>query len=157
MMWYRHFINSMKPLFCAGLFAMLIANFSINAVASVPFPGKLPVQVVNVEAANIIHVNLETWPGFRRDIRIFLPNLAIPAQGPNPKDCEYELAHLAHEFAINFLENAKDIRVHDMWMENSSSEYAISSILTQNGSLDNALRHEKLARPADLANQQPWC
>ncbi|MCP5244721.1 MAG: hypothetical protein H6937_01650 [Burkholderiales bacterium] len=151
-------VKSIKPrLFAIVMAAMLTIGVSANTQADVPFPGKLPVEVVSVEAANIIHINVETWPGFRRNIRIFLPDLVLPGQGPNPKECEAELAHLAYEFTVNFLENAEDIRVLDMWMENSASTDAISSIYTKNGTLDNALRRERLARPSDLAQNQPWC
>lgn len=151
-------VKSMKNRIVAVvMMAIFAASFSTVTVAGVPFPGKLPVEVVKVEAANIIHVRLETWPGFRRDMRIFLPNLLLPAQGLEPKECEYELAQMAYEFTVNFLENATDIHVNDMWMEHSASTDAISSILTNNGSLDNALRRERLARPADLEQNQPWC
>ena len=109
------------------------------------------------EASNIIHVNIETWPGFRRDVRVTLPNLLLPGQGEEVKECELELAQWAYDFAVNFLSEATTVHVKDMQMENSASKDAISSIYTNNGTLDNALRRERLAKPADLAHDKPWC
>lgn len=142
----------------AKLFLVLaIVIFSATLMAATPFPGKLPATIVDIEAANIIHVNIETWPGFRRDFRVTLPNLVVPGQGENVMACELALAQLAYDFAVNFLSDATTVHVKDMQMENSSSEDAISSIYTNNGSLDNALRREKLAKPAAFAHNEPWC
>ena len=139
------------------LLLMAIAIFSTATIAATPFPGKLSATLVDIEAANIIHVNIETWPGFRRDFRITLPNLLLPGQGEEVKECELELAQWAYDFAVNFLSEATTIHVKDMQMENSASKDAISSIYTNNGTLDNALRRERLAKPADLAHDEPWC
>lgn len=156
-MLYTNFVKSLKKNLAAVMVVMFAVSFTTGAIADVPFPGKLSARIVKVEAANIIDVNFQAWAEVRRNVRIFLPNLAVPAQGPNPKECEYELAKLAYEFTVNFLENARDIHVNDMWMENSASEDAISSILTSRGSLDDALIRERLAKPIDLAQTEPWC
>ncbi len=140
------------------LFSVLaIVLFSTTSIAATPFPGKLPATIVNIEAANIIHVNIETWPGFRRDFRVTLPNLVVPGQGEDIMECELELAQLAYDFAVNFLSDSTTVHVKDMQMDNSSSEDATSSIYTNKGSLDNALRRERLARPTDIATNEPWC
>lgn len=140
------------------LFTVLaVAIFSTTSMAATPFPGKLPVTIVNIEAANIILVNLETWPGFRRDFRITLPNLVLPGQGEEVKECELELAKSAHDFAVNFLSDVTTVHVQDMEMENSAALDAISSIYTNKGTLDNALRREKLAKPAASVHNEPWC
>jgi hypothetical protein len=142
----------------AKLFSVLaIVLFSTTSIAATPFPGKLPATIVNIEAANIIHVNIETWPGFRRDFRVTLPNLVVPGQGEDVMECELVLAQLAHDFAVNFLSDSTTVHVKDMQMDNSSSEDATSSIYTNKGSLDNALRRERLARPTDIATNEPWC
>ena len=153
-------MNIVKPFgtMSARLFSVLaIVLFSTTSMAATPFPGKLPATIVDIEAANIIHVNIETWPGFRRDFRVTLPNLVVPGQGEDVKECELELAQLAYDFTVNFLSDSTTVHVKDMQMENSSSEDATSSIYTNNGSLDNALRRERLARPADIAANEPWC
>lgn len=130
--------------------------FSTATIAGTPFPGKLPATIVNIEAAHIIHVNIETWPGFRRDFRVTLPNLALPGQGEEVKECELALAQQAYDFAFNFLSNATTVHVKDMQMTDSASLDAVSSIYTNNGTLDNALRREKLAKLAG-SHDESWC
>jgi hypothetical protein len=150
-------VNHLKSMINLLLFSTLaLALLTTTAIAETPFPGKLPVTVTSIEAANIIHVNLETWPGFRRDIRIILPDLVLPGQGENVKECELALAKQAYDFTANFLSEAKDVSVKDMWMKNSASPDAISSIYTNNGTLDDALRKEGLAKPVSSHNE-PWC
>jgi len=127
------------------------------SMAATPFPGKLPAMIVHIEAANIIYVNIETWPGFRRDFRVTLPNLVVPGQGEDIMACELALAQQAYDFTVNFLSDVTTVHVKDMQMESSSSEDAVSSIYTDHGTLDNALRRERLARPADIAAGEPWC
>ena len=136
---------------------LAVVIFSAISMAASPFPGKIPATIVSIEAANIIHVNIETWPGFRRDFRITLPNLALPGQGENPKECELELAQRAHNFAINFLSDSTTVHVKDMQMVDSASLDAISSIYTNKGTLDNALRREKLAKLPSTVLNEPWC
>lgn len=131
--------------------------FAAASMAATPFPGKLPATLVHIEAANIIHVNIETWPGFRRDFRVTLPNLVVPGQGEDVTACELALAQQAYDFTVNFLSDTTTVHVKDMQMESSSSEDAITSIYTDHGTLDNALRRERLARPADIAAGAPWC
>ena len=119
--------------------ALAVVIFSAISMAGTPFPGKIPATIVSIEAANIILVNIETWPGFRRDFRITLPNLALPGQGEDVKECELELAQRAHNFAINFLSDSTTVHVKDMQMVDSASLDAVSSIYTNKGTLDNAL------------------
>ncbi len=138
-------------------FILVTILFSTVTIAATPFPGKLPANIVDIEAPNIIHVNIETWPGFRRDFRVTLPNLLLPGQDELIEECELELSQWAYDFTFNFLSEATTIHVKDMKMENSASKDAISTIYTNNGTLDNALRREKLAKPADLALGEPWC
>lgn len=143
---------------CARWMAIFAAvMFAAASMAATPFPGKLSATLVHVEAANIIHVNIETWPGFRRDFRVTLPNLVVPGQGEDVTACELALAQQAYDFTVNFLSDTTTVHVKDMQMESSSSEDAISSIYTDHGTLDNALRRERLARPADIAAGAPWC
>jgi len=47
------------------LFVAGTLSFSSLALSAyVPFPGKHKVRLINVEAANVVSVNFETWPGF---------------------------------------------------------------------------------------------
>ncbi len=137
--------------------ALMLFILPMTASAAVPFPGKLSADIVNIEAANIINVSIETWPGFRRNIRIILPHIVVPGQTEDPSECELELGDKALEFTVNFLSEAEGVSVMDMMMEHSASEYAISSIHTNAGTLDNALRRERLVRLNTVAPDTPWC
>lgn len=139
------------------LSGLVVAVLSTAVMASTPFPGKLPATIVDIEAANIIHVNIETWPGFRRDFRITLPNLVLPGQGEEIKECEFELIQRAHDFTVNFLSDVTTVHVKDMQMQNSGSFDAVSSIYTNKGTLDNALRRENLAKPTESEQNVHWC
>ena len=114
----------------------------------VPFPGKIQVSVVSVDAPSEIVVSYETWPGFRRNTLIKLPGIDI---------CEREKAAKAMEFTQQFIGEAEKIFVKDMRMETSASEEAYSDILTNHGSLSQALKAEGLARPDSVAPDTSWC
>lgn len=123
----------------------------------VPFPGKLAVKLLDVEAPNIILVNFETWPGFARSVRIILPGIVVPADTPQADDCEREKAARAMEFARQFVTGADKIYVRDMRMETSADEQAYSDILTDQGGLSQALKREGLARADSVAPDTSWC
>lgn len=123
----------------------------------VPFPGKIQVSVVSVDAPSEIVVSYETWPGFRRNTLIKLPGIDIPKDTPQSDDCEREKAAKAMEFTQQFIGEAEKIFVKDMRMETSASEEAYSDILTNHGSLSQALKAEGLARPDSVAPDTSWC
>jgi len=123
----------------------------------VPFPGKLAVNVLDVQAPNVVFVNFEAWPGFPRSVRVILPGIAVPEDTPQAEDCEREKAALAIDFARQFVSGSGKIFVRNMRMENSNSEQAYSDILTYRGSLSQALKKDGLARADNVAPDTSWC
>ncbi|HEN46837.1 MAG TPA: hypothetical protein ENI75_00555 [Mizugakiibacter sp.] len=123
----------------------------------VPFPGKLAVHLLEVQAPNIIFVNFETWPGFLRSVQVILPDTAVPEDTPQADSCEREKAHKALGFTQEFLAAAKKIYVKDMRMNTSADEQAYSEILTDKGSLSQALKKEGLARSESVPADTSWC
>ncbi len=123
----------------------------------VPFPGKIEVSVVSIDAPTELTVNYETWPGFRRNTLIKLPGLAIPHDTPRADECERKKAARLMPFTQQFMGAAKKVFVHDMRMETSASQEAYSDILTDHGSLSQALIKEGLARPESAAPDTSWC
>jgi len=138
-----------------GLVALSVS--SIALAEYVPFPGKREVRLVDVEAANIIVINFETWPGFPRMMRIKLPNLDIPGNSSKPKACELELAQKALTFTREFVADSTKVTIKDMLMKTSADEQAISSVYTDKGSLGMALSKAGLARPSSVDADKPWC
>lgn len=139
----------------ASVVGMLYAGVSMADY--VPFPGKIRVEVVSVDAPDEILVNYETWPGFRRNTLIRLPGIEIPRDTPQSDDCEREKAARVLDFSRQFIDEAKKVFVNDMRMETSASEEAFSDILTDKGSLTQALKKEGLARPDSVAPETSWC
>lgn len=141
----------------ASLIFLCFTNAVIADANYVPFPGKKEVRLLNVEAANIVVVNFETWPGFARTVRIKLPDLDIPGNSDKPKQCELDLAEKALKFTQNYLASINTVTVQDMRMETSADEQAFSSVYTKKGSLGSALQKEGLARPSSVDSDVPWC
>jgi hypothetical protein len=102
-------------------------------------------------------ISLETWPGFRRNTTIVLPGIAVPVDTPQATECEREKAAKALEFTQKFLGDAKKIFVQDMRMETSADESALSDIITDHGSLTQALKDEGLARADSAPADTAWC
>lgn len=127
------------------------------AAEYVPFPGKLPVTLVSVDAANEVVVSFETWPGFRRNTTIVLPGIVIPEDTPQADACERERAARALAFTRAFFDHAGTLYVHDMRMETSADSSALSDITTDQGSLTQALKSEGLARADSVPADRSWC
>jgi len=123
----------------------------------VPFPGKLAVHLLDVEAPNVIFVNFESWPGFPRSVQIILPDTAVPEDTPQVDSCEREKAQKALGFTQKFLADAGKIYVKDMRMNTSADQQAYSDILTDKGSLSQALKREGLARSDSVPADTSWC
>ncbi len=141
-----------------GSIAAAVLFFSSLASADyVPYPGTIPVDLVRVEAANVAVVSIETWPGFRRNLRITVAGIAVPRSADPAPACERALASRAMEFTTKFLSDAEEISVKDMVMRSSGVEDAASPLLTPGGSLSDALMGEKLARPSHVEAKKPWC
>lgn len=123
----------------------------------VPFPGKLAVKLLDVEAPNVIFVNFETWPGFPRSVHVVLPGIAVPEDTPQADDCERDKAARAMTFARQFVTEAGKLYVQDLRMETSADTDGYSDILTEHGSLSQALVKEGLARSDTVAPDTSWC
>lgn len=137
--------------------ASLLLTSTLLFAEYVPYPGKLEVNVLNVEAPNIIFVNFESWPGFPHSVRILLPGIVVPEDTPQAEDCEREKVLLAMAFTGDFLADADKVYVKDMHMETSASQEAISPILTNKGSLGPALVTAGLARADHIDASVSWC
>ncbi len=134
-----------------GLYSgLLLASY-------VPFPGKIEVKVVSIDTPSEITVSYETWPGFARNTAINLPGLEIPEDTPQADDCEREKAARALAFTRQFIDKAKKVFVKNMRMETSASEQAYSDIMTNQGSLSQALKTAGLARSDTVPPETSWC
>ncbi|HHH44323.1 MAG TPA: hypothetical protein ENK49_09310 [Gammaproteobacteria bacterium] len=141
----------------AGLLAFMLSATAL-AGTFVPYPGKREVTVARVEEPDLVFVTFNTdATGFFRTLGIRLPHLVVAQDTPQADECEREAAARALQFTRDFLERAKKVYVQDMRMENSADEQAVSPILTDRGSLSDALIQEGLARPDSVDPDTPWC
>ncbi len=139
---------------------LLVCMLSATALAGtfVPYPGKREVTVARVEEPDLVFVTFNTdATGFFRTLGIRLPHLVVARDTPQSDACEREAAARALQFSRDFLAHAKKVYVQDMRMENSADEQAVSPILTDQGSLSDALVKEGLARPDSVDPDTPWC
>lgn len=145
---------SISAILISTLASMPVVNAETKAYA--PFPGKIKVRLLSVESIAVVHVSLETWPGFSRNVRISLPNIQTPDIG-SLKACEQEMAIQALALTEQFLSEAKSISVQNMLMESSASEDALSNIYTDQGGLIEALKSEGFVRSNTTPIKTPWC
>lgn len=142
--------------------ATILLGFAFSSIAQavtfVPYPGKREVTVARIEAPDLVFVTFNTdATGFFRTLGIRLPHIVVAQDTPQADVCEREAAKRAMRFTQDFLDSAKKIYVQDMRMENAADEIAISPILTDKGSLSEALIKEGLARPDSVDPDTPWC
>lgn len=123
----------------------------------VPYPGKMEVKVRQVDAANRVRVQFETWPGFYRDFQVTLPGIVVPRDLPDVSGCERRLAQKAKAFSENFLSQARAVYVIDMVMQNSASNAGEARIITDRGDLVEALQMAGLAQPVATDASKAWC
>ncbi len=123
----------------------------------IPFPGKLTGKLVAIDAPNIIRLQIETWPGFRRTVQVTLPGIVVPEDTEDASACQRELAKKALLLTQNFLADAKDIKVQDMLMKTSADKDVVAPVLTDKGGLIEALKREGLARSDAMDPKDPWC
>ena len=151
-------LSSIKKLNLACLSGFFLLSISSLSMADYsPYPGKRSVKLISVEAANVVVVSFEAWPGYGRTLRIKLPNLDVPGNSIKPKQCELDLAQKAIEFTREFVADLSTVDVQDMQMEDSAADQAVSSIMTNKGSLGAALKKEGLARSNAIDPETPWC
>ncbi len=145
-----------------SVFKVLLMSLSMIVSSSVfadyvPYPGKKQVRLISIEAANIVVINFETWPGYGKTVKIKLPDLVLPASSAKPPLCEIKLAKKALKFTQAYLKSFKKVTVEDMRMKTSADNEAISSVYTTKGSLAQALIKKGLARSSAIKLNKPWC
>ncbi len=121
------------------------------------FPGKHKVRVISVDAANALTVNFETWPGYGATVSVTLPDLVLPGNTMKPTACELALAEKALAFTQEFVTSAKNVSINHLLMETSADDYGTANVMTEGGSLSQALEKEGLARSTSVDSETPWC
>lgn len=128
-----------------------------SAAAFVPYPGKRPAVLIDVEAPDSIVLSFNTdSTGFTRLLRIHPPGLRVARDTPQSSDCERAAAEKALQVAREFLSGARKIYVRDVRMENGADEDGVSPVLTDRGSLSQALIDAGVARRDD-GRPVDWC
>lgn len=150
----RYMRASRFPCLIASLLLMASANVMADYV---PFAGKLQVKLIAIDKPNKVTVDVETWPGFFRNISITLPGITVPQDTAQSPVCERKLAEEALVLTREFLSVAKTVYVDNMRMRTSADAEAMSDIITDNGSLSEALKKAGLARSAPAGSAVSWC
>lgn len=130
---------------------------TLAAKAYTPFAASLPAKLLTVKSASVIQVEAETWPGFKRSFDISLADIQLPQNAPTASLCERKLADKALTFVRDFLSGADRIEIKDMTMENSAQQEAEADVVTDKGSLVQALLDNGLARSAEADPSSSWC
>lgn len=139
------------------VFASVVLAVAPAAAAYTAFPGQYPARVTGVESPMVVALNVQTWPGFRRDFRITLPGIRVPEDSPEAPTCRRELAEQALTFTETFLYEAERVEVTDIVMDHSAAADGKARIRTEQGDLADALQAAGLARPASVDPERPWC
>lgn len=150
-------LNKPTRLMLASAIASFALVFSVTAEPFNAYPGKYKSHLINVEAANIVYLSVDVWAGYPRNMRITLPNIAVPVNHPKAPACQIELVQKALDFTNKFMVDAKHIELRDIRMESTDQEDAVSNIYTDKGSLASKLTEKGLARPASVKVTKPWC
>ncbi|GEM_PF-903400 len=139
------------------LLALLLFSAVASAAAFVPYPGKREATLVNVEAVDSIVLSFDTdSTGFTRVLSIHLPGLRLPRDTPRSDECERRAAHKALQVTREFLAGARKLYVEDVRMENSADRDAVAEVLSDRGSLSQALVDAGVARRDD-GRPVDWC
>ncbi|MGR9051286.1 MAG: hypothetical protein ACU84J_01425 [Gammaproteobacteria bacterium] len=117
----------------------------------------MPAQLVGVKSAGVISVEAETWPGFSRTLDISLAAIQIPRDVPGVSACERDMAGKALAFVEDYLAGVKKVTIAGMKMESSAQANAEADILTDKGSLIQAMVSSGFARPNDAESGKSWC
>lgn len=137
--------------------ATLLCASPLATADYVPYPGKLAVNLLAVDAPNVVFVNFSAWPGYLRSVRVVLPGIAVPMDTAQASDCERDKAAKALAFTRGFVGEARTLHIKDLRMETSADERGTSDLLTDRGSLSQALLKEGLARASTVAAETAWC
>ncbi len=134
----------------------MLLSSKVLAVEYVPYGESLLAKLVTVKSANEIAVEIETWPGFRRNVTVLLPNLDLPSVSAQVPVCEQQLAAQGKRFAEDFLAKTAELKVQHLVMKTTTDVSGKADLITASGSLRDALIKEGLARPEGQAGQA-WC
>ncbi len=145
---------------CAALFVALLtpalAESSKKLGAFVPFPGSWPAKLVAVEASNQVRLQTNIWDQDRTFL-VSLPGLVVPSNRPGAPACERELAAAGKAFADQYLRSAEKIELGELRMLSSVATEASSPVVTDQGSLADALVKAGYARRQGSGDSAPWC
>jgi len=150
-------VNKQTQLALVSAITLLCVAFSVTAEPFNAYPGKYKSKLISVEAANVVRLSVDVWPGYPKSLRITLPDIAIPVNYPEAPACQIELVKKALDFTNEFMAQANGIEVRDIKMENTGEEDAVTNIYTNQGSLASKLTEKGLARPASVEVSKPWC
>jgi len=154
---------SIRPFRITTACCALAAALSLGAptrVAAEPYiayPGPTRAEVDAIETPMVVHIQAETWPGFRRAFRITLPGIQVPEDIPDAPACQREMAQRALAFTKTFLKDGGRVEVRDIRMQNTAVADGEAHLYTRQGSLAAALEAAGLARPSTVDPDQPWC
>ncbi len=157
---YKSFLNNKSIKTLATVATSFVVSSSLVIASETSFnayPGTYKATFVKVEAANIIHISAKVWTGFPKQLRITLPDIAVPEDHPTAPACQAKMAQDALDLATKFMTDAKKVQVKDIYMENTASMDASTNIVTDAGKLSDALFAKGLARSSSINKKQPWC
>jgi len=122
-----------------------------------PYPENMSAKLIAVTSASQIDVSAETWPGFTRTFSISLVGIEVPQDKAGVKPCQSKLAKKALSFIKDYLKNANKIAISNMTMETSADQQVKADLITERGSLAQALLNQGLARSSTINPGEPWC
>lgn len=122
----------------------------------VAYPGSYPSKVLAVENAARVVLEVAVWTGMTRTYAVTVPGIDVPRTSADAPKCERDLAAKSITFTQQFLSNAKQVLARDLSMHDTAGDVAKGAILTDAGSLADALKSKGFARSPDKAST-PWC
>ncbi len=139
--------------------ALMICGFSHNVMGKTfnAYPGQYTANLIEVEATNIIRFSVEVWTGYPKHLRITLAGVSAPSVDSDAPKCELALAQEAYEFTKDYMSKAKDIKVTNIFMENTQQTEGVAGINTKTSSLATVLINKGFARSSNEHADEPWC
>lgn len=120
------------------------------------YPGSLPSKVMAVQSAARVVLEVAVWTGMTRTFTVTVPDIDVPRTSADAPKCERDLAEKSIAFAQQFLGNTKHVLARDLRMHDTGGDVAKGAIITEAGSLADALKSKGFARSPDKSNT-PWC
>lgn len=120
------------------------------------YPGSFPSKVLAVQSAARVVLEVAVWTGMTRTYTVTVPDIDVPRTSADAPKCERDLAAKSITFAQQFLSNTKQVLARDLRMHDTGGDVAKGAIITDAGSLADALKSKGFARSPDKAST-PWC